>query len=185
MAQPKKFDTRDYAILLLLIFVAGLFAYIAFTPTAPCAGCNAKISFIFSPNAQPGVISFINSAQKTIDIEMYEFSSDAVMQALSDAHARGVTIRVILEPRLDDPRQKKVFSELNALGIETRWATMEYKLTHAKFVIVDGKKALLGSINFSMSALNNNREADVTVEGDKVSEIISVFEEDWAKATAG
>ena len=51
-------------------------------------------------------------------------------------------------------------------------------------MIVDGKKALVGSINFSKSALTLNREAAVTVEGDKVKEIVEVYETDWQKASA-
>ena len=171
-------------IVLLLILVAALLLYIAFLPASPCPGCNAKVAFVFSPNAQPDVISFINSAERTIDIEMYVFTSDDIIKALSDAQKRGVQVRVIMEPRIEDSRKQKVFDELNALGIETRWASMSYKLTHAKFLIADGRKALIGSINFSMSALTLNREADVTVEGDKVSEIVSIFEEDWEKASA-
>ena len=185
VAAKSPWKSEQSAIIILLLLVAALVAYIAFLPSPPCAGCNAKISFVFSPHAQPDVISFIASAQKSIDVEMYILTSDDIIKALSDAKKRGVQVRVIMEPRVDDSRKQKVFDELNALGIETRWATLEYKLTHAKFVIVDGKKALLGSINFSMSALTLNREADVTVEGDKISEIISIFETDWQKATPG
>jgi hypothetical protein len=58
-------------------------------------------------------------------------------------------------------------------------------LTIAKFVIVDVIMAMLVCIYFSLSAITLNREADVTVEGDKISEIISVFETDWQKATPG
>ncbi len=180
----KKLAAEQIAIVILLVSVAALIAYIAFLPASPCAGCNAKVEFVFSPNAEPDVISFISSAQKTIDVEMYVLTSDDIIRALSAAQKRGVKVRVIMEPRVDDSRRQKVFDELNALGMEARWASLSYKLTHAKFVIVDGKKALLGSINFSMSALTLNREADVAVEGGKVSEIISVFETDWQKATA-
>ena len=88
-----------------------------------------------------------------------------------------------MEPRVTDSRKEKVFATLQGLGVQVRWASLEYKLTHSKFVIVDGKKALVGSINFSKSALNYNRETAIEVEGEKISEIVSVFEEDWAKAT--
>ncbi|VVB98824.1 Cardiolipin synthase [uncultured archaeon] len=177
-------NNEHTTIAVLLIIVAALLLYIAFTPTSSCPGCNAIVSFVFSPNAQPEVISFINSAKESVDIEMYVFTSDDVIKALSDAEKRGVKVRVIMEPRVDDSRKQKVFDTLSALGIEMRWASMSYKLTHSKFVIVDGKKALVGSINFSKSALNDNREAAVEVEGAKVSEIVAVFEEDWQKATA-
>jgi phosphatidylserine/phosphatidylglycerophosphate/cardiolipin synthase-like enzyme len=106
-----------------------------------------------------------------------------MVRELGDAVKRGARVRVIMEPRVEDSRKQKVFDTLTALGVEVRWASMEYKLTHSKLVIVDGKKALLGSINFSKSALNDNREADAIIEGSGVSELNAVFEQDWAKAS--
>ena len=183
MAELRAWGSRDTAIVALLLALAALVCYIAFLPAAPCAGCNAKMEFVFSPGAQGEVISFIRSAQETIDIEMYVFTSDDVIRELGEAQKRGVVVRVIMEPRVTDSRKEKVFATLQGLGIGVKWASMEYKLTHSKFVIVDGKKALVGSINFSASALNYNREAAVEVEGGKIAEIASVFEGDWEKAT--
>jgi len=172
-------------IALLLIFVSVLLLYIAFLTPSACAGCNAKVEMVFSPDAQAEVISFIRSAERTVDIEMYVFTSDDIIRELGDAKKRGVQVRVIMEPRVEDSRKQKVFDTLSALGCEMRWASFEYKLTHSKFVIIDGKRALVGSINFSKSALTQNREAAVSVEGEKVGEIVAVFEEDWEKASGG
>lgn len=184
MARTQVPDRRDITIILLLILVGVLIFYNGFL-LPPCANCNAKISFVFSPGAESEVVSFIRSAQKTVDIEMYVFTSDAVVQEISDAEKRGVNVRIILEPRVEDSRKDKIVEILRGVGAEVRWASFAYKLTHSKFVIVDGKKALLGSINFSKSALTANREADVEIEGDKVKELASLFEEDWKESTTG
>jgi len=176
-------DLNRWLVPFLLILIAGLLAWIAFLPPVPCAGCNAKVDFVFSPHAEGEVVAFIGSAHETVDVEMYTFSSDAMITAAGDALKRGVRVRVIMEPRVQDTRKQKVFDTLAALGAEMRWASLEYKLTHSKFVIVDGKRVLVGSINFSKSALNDNREADAVVEGGLVKEIAEVFETDWAKAT--
>jgi phosphatidylserine/phosphatidylglycerophosphate/cardiolipin synthase-like enzyme len=172
------------AIIALLLLSAALMGYIALLPPTACAGCNAKVEMVFSPNVQPEVVSLIRSAQKTIDIEMYVFTSEDMIRELGEAQKRRVKVRVIMEPRVDDARKQRVFDTLAALGCQMRWASLSYKLTHSKFVIVDGKKALVGSINFSKSALNDNREAAVELEGEKVGELASVFEEDWQKASA-
>ena len=182
MASP---DAKIILMGVFALLAAGLAAYIAFLPSAPCAGCNANVQFVFSPNSEGDVISFIRSAQKTIDVEIYTFSSQDIIRELGEAQKRGVVVRVIMEPRVDDSRKAKVFATLEGLGVQMKWASLEYKLTHSKFIIVDGKKALVGSINLSDSALNYNREADAIVEGDVVREIRSVFETDWAKATEG
>ncbi|MFA4983630.1 MAG: phospholipase D-like domain-containing protein [Candidatus Micrarchaeia archaeon] len=173
-----------WALLFLSLFalVALLGAYALNPP--PCAGCNAKVSFVFSPDAEGEVVSFLRSAEKSIDIEMYVFTSEDIIRELADAKRRGVRVRVILEPRIEDSRKERVFALLSESGVEARWASFSYKLTHSKFVIVDGRRALVGSINFSQSALNLNREAAVAVEGEKVAELSAVFEEDWEKAGA-
>lgn len=184
MGAKRKLDRRDIAIVLLLVLAGALIAYTAFF-TPSCAGCNAKVSFVFSPGAEDELVSFIRSAEKTIDIEMYVFTSDVVVHELSEAERRGVQVRVILEPRVEDDRKERIFAILQDVGADVRWASLAYKLTHSKFLIVDGKKALVGSINFSKSALTANREAAVLVEGEKVKELLAVFEEDWNEATAG
>ena len=129
-------------------------------------------------------MSFIRSARGSIDIEMYVFTSDVVARELGDAVKRGVRVRVIMEPRVTDSRKQKMFGTLSALGVETRWASFSYKLTHSKFIVVDGKRALVGSINFSESALNYNRETAVELDGEKVKEVVEAFETDWEMASA-
>lgn len=170
-----------------LLLFASLFAIIAllgayFLNPPPCAGCNAKAEFVFSPNAEGEVLSLLRSAQKTIEVEMYVLTSDDVVRELAEAQKRGVRVRVILEPRIEDSRKQRVFDTLRGNGIEVRWASFSYKLTHSKFAIIDGKRALVGSINFSESALNLNRETAIIIEGKKVGELSAVFEGDWLKA---
>jgi len=180
-----KLDSQACMITFLLLLVAGLIAYIALNLAPPCAGCNAKVEFVFSPQSEEDVIALIRSAQKTIDIEVYTFTSNDIIRELGEAEKRGVQVRVIMEPRVEEPRKDRTSALLQELGAEMRWASLEYKLTHSKFIIVDDKKALVGSINLSDSALNYNRETAVLLEGEKVKELVAVFKEDWAKATAG
>ncbi|MFA6908135.1 MAG: phospholipase D-like domain-containing protein [Candidatus Micrarchaeia archaeon] len=184
MAGRSEWGKKDFAICLLLILTAALIFYIALLPPAACAGCNAKVALVFSPGAEGEVVSFIRSARESIDIEMYVFTSDAVARELGDAVKRGARVRVIMEPRVEDSRKQRMFDTLLALGVEARWASFSYKLTHSKFIVVDGKRALIGSINFSASALNYNRETAVEIDGEKVKEVAAAFEADWGMASA-
>jgi len=184
MAGKSEWELRDISIVLLLLLASFLIFYIAFLQPASCPGCNAKVAFLFSPEAEGDVVSFIRSARESIDIEMYVFTSEDVARELSEAVKRGVRVRVIMEPRVEDSRKQRMFAILSALDVEVRWASFEYKLTHSKFIIADGKRALVGSINFSESALNYNRETAVEVEGESVRELADVFDEDWEKTSA-
>ena len=141
-------------------------------------------SAVFSPHAESEIISLIDSARSTLDIEMYVFTSQAVRDALKRANDRGVLVRIIIERRVESSNQFTIFNELQSYGIAARWASSEYTLTHAKFVIVDGKRLLVGSHNFSNNALRDNREASVILSSSSlIADFERVFEEDWIKAT--
>src|SRR3989338_2823576 len=137
---------------------------------------------VFSPGEGENIIAFIDSAQETLDIEMYVFTSDEIANALKRAHDRGVQVQIILEKRVATDGNPRYYNELNDYGIDVRWASFDYALTHAKFIIVDGERVLVGSHNFSNAALERNREASVILTGDIVEEFKRIFEEDWNKA---
>jgi phosphatidylserine/phosphatidylglycerophosphate/cardiolipin synthase-like enzyme len=141
---------------------------------------------IFSPDNGNEIINILNNAEKSIDIEMYVFSSEELLETLKRAHERGVKIRIILEKRVVSDENKKMFNALQSSGIEVRWASKVFTLTHAKFIIVDGKKVVVGSHNFSDRALNFNREASVLLERTNVVEYFkNIFENDWALSEEG
>lgn len=139
---------------------------------------------VFSPYAQNTIIGVIDGAEKTIDVEMYVLTSADIVEALKRAHDRGVKVRVILERNVIGGENSRSFEALKDYSIEVRWASGQFKLTHSKFMIVDGKLVLVGSHNFSNSALTLNREASVIVEKSPavIEAFRQVFEEDWASA---
>ncbi|MFA6530292.1 MAG: phospholipase D-like domain-containing protein [Candidatus Micrarchaeia archaeon] len=139
-----------------------------------------SVTPVFSPEDGKGVISFINSAKDSLDMEMYLLSSDDAINALLAAKDRGVYVRVILERDLEGTPNYKAYDKLSAAGISVKWASGKYTLTHAKFIIVDGKLVLVGSHNLSNNALEKNREASVILSGEPVKEFEKVFETDWA-----
>jgi len=168
------FSTRDFllgtAFGLIIFFLISSFIFpIIVTP-------------VFSPGAEEEIISFIDGADSTLDVEIYVFSSQDVIDALIDAKNRGVRVRVIMEKRTMSNTNQETFDYLRNQGVEVRWASTAYKLTHSKFIILDGEKVFVGSHNFSNSALNYNREASVIITGEAVEEFIRVFEQDWSIA---
>ncbi len=140
-----------------------------------------EIHPVFSPEDGSEIINLIKNAEDSIEIEMYVFTSRDVVDALVDAKARGVNIRIIIERSTISGSNKQIFDELAAKGFNVRYASKTYKLTHSKFMIIDNKSVLVGSHNFSNSALFKNREASVIIaDHNTVSEFLSIFELDWA-----
>ncbi len=165
------------------MFAAGLALGILLTLILhPVLFAPAIIS-VFSPEDGHEVIGLIDSAEETIDIEMYVFTSRDVVEALERAKSRGVDIRIIIERSTISGSNADIYQELAAKGLNVRYASKSYKLTHSKFMIIDRKDVLVGSHNFSNSALYKNREASVIItDAGTVAEFLSAFETDWALA---
>jgi phosphatidylserine/phosphatidylglycerophosphate/cardiolipin synthase-like enzyme len=131
---------------------------------------ESSIDVIFSPQPSDAthnaeVARLIDEAQASIDIAMYSFSNAGIKNALADAIARGVEVRMIFETANEDrklegaDRLDSKSGELEQLGIDVRYVN---KIMHHKFMIVDGPRDDLtkadtaviasGSANWSNSA---------------------------------
>jgi len=150
--------------------------------TAAYSSCP-QVTPIFSPNGEDEIISLISSASSTLDLEVYAFSYELLADELISAQARGVSVRALLEPNLsgDNPNLKTA-ETLRDGGVNVRWAAPS-RTNHAKFLILDGRRVLVGSHNWSWHAMNSNREASVLVEDTAtVREFEDAFEKDWMAA---
>ena len=139
-----------------------------------------SVSVVHSPSAEEEIISFIDSAGDSIYVEVYLLTSMDVVDSLILAHQRGVDVKVILEGRVSGSPNALAYSRLAGTGIDVCWASEAYKLTHSKLIIVDEKKAFVGSHNLSYSALNLNREISLIVEGKVVSTLLELFNYDYS-----
>jgi len=142
----------------------------------------ASVTPLFSPGTNDEIVSLIRSAQKSIDVEMYVFTDAALASELGDAAKRGVIVRVILEPRVEASNLNAIASGLLDSGVQVRWASLKFQLTHSKFMIIDNKLVLVGSINFSKAAQTKNREAAAILQGPPVQSYVDIFETDWPTA---
>jgi phosphatidylserine/phosphatidylglycerophosphate/cardiolipin synthase-like enzyme len=118
----------------------------------------------FSPDgsAHQLVINAINSAQKSLRLAAYAFTSPTVVDALIKAKRRGVDIAVIVDYRqniqLDNKgRGKAALNLLVNAKIPVR--TLNSKNTqHSKYMVIDGLHVQTGSFNYSAAAARYNHE---------------------------
>ncbi|MBN8527187.1 MAG: hypothetical protein J0M02_17785, partial [Planctomycetes bacterium] len=115
----------------------------------------------------------IDGAHERLWMAMYVIRVDdgpvgGLLQALADAAARGVDVRVCLdrgsgfdgEP---DPKHESPAAWLSAHGVRVV-LDEERRTTHAKVLIADGRRILSGSHNWTRSAFMSNRELSWLVE---------------------
>ena len=119
---------------------------------------NSITEVYFSPSkdCENGLIKLIQSATKTIDASVYSINNTNIVNALKQAHKRGVKIRILTDRTQASGKSSKV-KELRAAGIDIR-VHSKHKIEHNKFGIYDGKKASTGSYNWTNPASDKNSE---------------------------
>lgn len=152
---------------------------------------TANISPFFSPtNSYDTILNAINSAKHFILLELAYISNtsttvQSLIDALIDAKDRGVTVHIILEDDYPfDSYFNDVYNNLLNLGFNVAPAfsvsSTDILFCHNKGIIIDGKMIIIGSVNWSLSSLNSNREAGVLVESFSIAKFyLNVYSWDW------
>lgn len=138
---------------------------------------------IHSPENGREIISLIDSSHDSLSIEMYLLTDDDAVESIIRAHSRGVNVRVILEKNVMDYQNDDAYRTLISQGVPVVFVSKKGALTHTKMILVDGKKAYVGSHNLSKNALTKNREIGIITEhSSSISFLSSLFERDWELA---
>ena len=112
----------------------------------------------------------LGRARESIAIESYTFESGPLAQLLLDKLAAGVEVTLLLEGSPAGgmaAAQRWIAGQLHAAGgqvwfMHSNVAHTRYRYQHAKFILVDGRLALLGSENLNPSAMPADDKGDGT-----------------------
>jgi phosphatidylserine/phosphatidylglycerophosphate/cardiolipin synthase-like enzyme len=110
---------------------------------------------------------------------------DKVVQHLEAAGKRGVKIRFLLDQKGVGLSEQPTIERLKAIpNIEFRVIDFN-KLTgngiiHAKYLVVDGKTAYVGSQNFDWRSFEHIHETGLRITDPKVvAQVLAIFNQDW------
>jgi len=108
-----------------------------------------------------------------------------IYEDLASAVSRGVDVRVLLDSSYYDSSlnaENTAFAEsLMKVGVKVCFDT-PYPTTHAKFGVFDHAIVLIGSTNWTESALEKNNEVNVVIENrDIAGELEEYFFKIWRK----
>ena len=125
------------------------------------------------------------SAERSIDVEIYLMGYGGILDALKAKAAVGVKVRVILDQYKQDTNQK-YFTALAAAGAEVKWSSPAFTYQHAKFLLVDGKVAVISTGNYSKDYSIELERNHVATDRDAadVADLAALFEADWAGTPA-
>ena len=132
-------------------------------------------------SARP-ILDVIASAAKSLRVKMFVFSDPVLLDAVIGAHARGVKVRVMLNPnrRSGEKENGATRKALQKAGVEVTDTNPAFGVTHEKSMVVDDSKAFIKSLNWATENLTETRDyAIVTDHPHEVEEVIEGFEADW------
>lgn len=114
-------------------------------PLALGPDSSAVLATVQPDDGVGAVIDYIESAQETLDIAVYQFEPtyDALVEALQAAQDRGVRVRILLSGTIYPPSSPngnpEDAAQLRALGLDAELSRPEFSFSHWKMLIADGK----------------------------------------------
>lgn len=140
----------------------------SYLPTTP--------NLVVSPdNSRGKLTALINSAQKSIDLEIEVLQDTKLIELLAEK-AKIIPVRIITPP------SEKIAGNKKVAGVAAKTLSSPY--VHAKLLLIDGQRAYVGSVNFSQQSLDRNRELGILIsQPDVIERLKQAFETDFEAGT--
>ena len=147
------------------------------------------------PFAKDVWVDLIRGARTSVDAAEFYVTSrlgsalEPVLAELEKAGTRGVKVRLLLSSKMLDQDPASVARLRRIPGAQVRsfdLAGVSRGILHAKYFVVDGREAFLGSQNFDWRALEHIHELGVrTSDARIVTRLTELFAVDWTFAGTG
>lgn len=138
-----------------------------------------------------GFIERAVDEQWALDIAIYEYQLQAIIEAVNAAFARGVKVRVLYHARLDDEDTTINQASLAALPLESKRGRVTHNIFHNKFIVlsrVDGSgehqpaAVLCGSTNFTANGVYRQANVVHVLDDESVAaSYLQMFEQIWVQ----
>jgi cardiolipin synthase A/B len=159
-----------------------------------CSGSAVNVDI----GEQP-IVNAVLSAQKGIDLLIYQMGTDAVYQALvaqascggptGIGSGKGIKVRVIFDQNTEKEFNTSAFNGLQSAGASVRWANPGFSNTHAKTMVVDpntaNQKMVVSTGNYPLRYIQTERNyVAIDTDPTDIFNIAEIFDNDWALAAA-
>jgi cardiolipin synthase A/B len=144
------------------------------TEVGPPSGTDLVISPI---NARSTLMAQIKGAKKTIHFFNQELGDPQIIQALVDALGRKVEVEGLVSDNLTYATDIKPILQAGGQILALPEAPL---YEHAKAAIIDGNLVYVGSINYTQTSLDNNREVGIEFADNVIAgELEGYFSKYW------
>jgi phosphatidylserine/phosphatidylglycerophosphate/cardiolipin synthase-like enzyme len=130
---------------------------------------------VWSPdNSRKKIVDFIHQAKTDIKIYTENITDYQIIGALANAARSHINVQILMSSKPN----KKSLKYLTRAGVVIHISP--YTLIHAKVIMIDHARAILGSINLTEPSLDKNRELSVITDNKSIVQLlVSTFTHDW------
>ncbi len=176
----------------------GLIRLVEQTTSRPLLKGNAIEPLRNGDEAYPAMLEAIAGATRSIALTTYIFDTDSAgrrfVDALADARARGVDVRILVDdagahysrPRADQLLRARGVAVARFLPLLVPWALPYLNLrNHRKLLVVDGRVGFTGGMNIREGCVIKaepkapTRDVHFRVRGPVIAQLMEVFAKDW------
>jgi phosphatidylserine/phosphatidylglycerophosphate/cardiolipin synthase-like enzyme len=145
------------------------------TPRSPV---DPRANVVASPqNGRAAVTAFLTAARWSLSVEHDQLEDLAVLDTLAKRSRAGVDVRVVLS---DGEEGRRAARSLQLRPPEIRVRLLAEPRVHAKLIIADEARLLVGSHNLTKESLDSQREIGLIVEdAEAVGTAVGVFRRDF------
>lgn len=150
---------------------------------------DGNASIILGPEDQRKKIAqFLNTAKKKLQIYQQYCNDPKIANLLVDLKKRGVDIQLLMmayPTGYEKDPNKDTQDLLEKAGINVRLVSIDDRIyMHARSIIIDDSKALVGTASLSPPSLDLNRELSLIITGKAVTALGEQFAKDWARSVS-
>lgn len=135
---------------------------------------------IISPDtSREAILGLLDSAKETIDIYAEVITDTEFVDAINSAIDRGVHVRIIMTQAAGEDLLTEPVGETVRHGAQLHVLADPY--VHAKLILIDGERALIGSQNYTPTSMDQNREVGVIISSPaNIQRLQRAFEKDFS-----
>jgi phosphatidylserine/phosphatidylglycerophosphate/cardiolipin synthase-like enzyme len=144
-------------------------------------------SLIWCPNnGRARVARFIDAAKHELWAQNERYQDQVIIERLVRAVTRGVRVHVLAKP----PHSLKPEKLIEGVGglrilqdVGAKVHTLHHLKLHAKMLMADGKRAIVGSINLAPGSFDSRRELAIETDNEHVVKRLGhITAHDWEKS---
>ncbi len=134
-------------------------------------------ALLFSPaDARLSLLRALQNTEHSVDMAMQSLSDEEAVRVLLRLAGEGKRVRVILGGTSRVEENAETIERLQSLGIQAVGVDRPY--VHAKAFAIDAQYVFIGSVNFSESGFDRNREAGMLFENSQIARRIQKIVDD-------